>query len=111
MSETNDRMLKKVNETANTATDNVGKLFGMAKQDWKALGLVLSVLLNIWLVYEVITAYKRSETNRVEDLKSYMRGEIDKKVEEKVEPMQKEVLETTEEVKKSVNEFKERVTQ
>ena len=104
-------MLKRVNETANNATNNVVKLFGMARQDWIALGLVISILLNIWLVYEVITAYKRSEQNRVEDLKSYMRGEIDKKVEEKVDPMQKEILETTEDVKKTVNEFKERVTQ
>lgn len=111
MNETENKMLKRVNETANNATNNVAKLFGMARQDWIALGLVISILLNIWLVYEVITAYKRSEHNRIEDLKSYMRGEIDKKVEEKVEPMQKEVLETTEEVKKSVNEFKERVTQ
>lgn len=111
MSETNDKMLKRVNDTANTATNNVGKLFGMARQDWIALGLVISILLNIWLVYEVITAYKRSEQNRVEDLKSYMRGEIDKKVEEKVDPMQKEIIETTQDVKKTVNEFKERVTQ
>lgn len=89
----------------NKRTTDIRKIWGMAKEDFLALALVVLLGLNVWLVTVIIGAYKELTTQRVNDLKEFTKQEISSQL----EPVQQEVKETTKQVKSTINDFKEKV--
>lgn len=89
----------------NKRTTDIRKIWGMAKEDFLALALVVLLGLNVYLVTVIIGAYKELTTQRVNDLKEFTKQEISTQL----EPVQQEVKETTSQVKSTINDFKEKV--
>lgn len=91
----------------NRRTNDVKKLWGMAREDIMALILVISLAINVVLVISLINAYKDLTEERVKDLKEFTRKEVT----EQLQPLQDEVTGTTETVKSTIEELKEKVTE
>lgn len=91
----------------NRRTNDVKKLWGMAREDVMALILVISLAINVVLVISLINAYKDLTEERVKDLKEFTRKEVT----EQLQPLQEEVTGTTETVKSTIEELKEKVTE
>lgn len=91
----------------NRRTNDVKKLWGMAREDVMALILVISLAINVVLVISLINAYKDLTEERVKDLKEFTRKEVT----EQLQPLQDEVTGTTETVKSTIEELKEKVTE
>lgn len=93
----------------NKRTEDLGKVFGMARQDLVLLIAVVSVFFNFYLGARLMN----SSEARVSDIKEYMRTEgkpiIEQEVGKQLEPIKEDVKTTTGEIKQSITDFKEKM--
>lgn len=111
MEETNLQVEK---DFLNRRTEDLGKVFGMAKSDLVLLIAVISIIGNFILVWKLVSVVENLNGKRIEDIKSFMRTDegratIEHEVNKSLEPTKQEVKTTTEEIKQSINEFKEKM--
>lgn len=93
--------------------DDLDKIFKMALVNPIIWLLVISVLFNYYLGKELISMAKSNANERITDLKEYMQNDgkqvIREEVAKELEPTKQDVKSTTEEIKQSINNFKEKM--
>lgn len=66
--------------------DGVVKIFGLAHRDFMALMLSISILLNVYLVYEIITTSEDLHKQIVEEVRRQSPSLIKQETEQKLNP-------------------------